>query len=72
MAKQRLCRAERSPYRIEQRGVSMSKPMPIHFCQAKRLAHWLELTVEEIAPTKRGTIPGRKNQLGWVNLARLQ
>jgi hypothetical protein len=43
----------------------MPKPVPIHSGQFERFGGWLELTVEQIAPTERGTVSSREHQSRW-------
>ena len=58
MSEQRLSCADRCAYRVQQRRVRVPEPVPVRPGQSERLAHWLELAIEQIAPTERGAVPG--------------
>lgn len=56
MSKQGLGCADWCSNRVEQSCVGVPEPVPVRTGQFKSLAHRLELAIEQIAPTGRGTV----------------
>ena len=52
--------------------MSVPEPMPVHSRQSERLAHGLQLAIEQIAPTERRAVPRRENQPGRNGFGGLQ
>lgn len=50
----------------------MPEPVPVDAGQFERLARGLELPIEQIAPTERGTVPGLEHESARIRSGGLQ